>query len=227
MHKSLHQSLSSVVVLYFKAQSYHWNVVGSDFAQLHSFFGDFYTEVYESIDPLAEQIRAIGESAPISLAEILKTSSVIEDKTIPAAHQMISNLKAANKIVINDLDEALKEAGDNQGLVNFLADRLDKHSKHDWMLNSFLKESTEIDEGVMDAAKRVGAIAGTLAILHHTLPSDQPEKVKHPVSGREYVVTPSEKKPPFKLKKDKAFEVNGRRYIPYLGNLAYKQPTDK
>ena len=45
-----------------KAQLFHWNVEGPDFAQLHEFFGNLYEEVYNgSIDRTAEYIRALGD----------------------------------------------------------------------------------------------------------------------------------------------------------------------
>ena len=41
-----------------KAQLFHWNVEGPDFAQMHEFFGELYEEVYDgSIDKTAEYIR--------------------------------------------------------------------------------------------------------------------------------------------------------------------------
>ncbi len=34
------ECLANTFVMYMKAHGYHWNVIGSDFPQLHGFFGD-------------------------------------------------------------------------------------------------------------------------------------------------------------------------------------------
>jgi starvation-inducible DNA-binding protein len=47
--------MSDVVRMYKMAHLSHWNVTGPNFASMHEFFGDLYTDVYESIDPIAEK----------------------------------------------------------------------------------------------------------------------------------------------------------------------------
>ena len=39
--------------LYLKAHYYHWNVEGPNFPQYHDFLGDFYQEVFASLDVIA------------------------------------------------------------------------------------------------------------------------------------------------------------------------------
>jgi len=134
--------LANTFVMYFKAHSYHWNVEGKNFAQYHEFFGDLYGEVYSSLDTTAEQIRALNDYAPISLSDLYKYKTIEEDTMKPEyPSQMIANLLSANNQVIEALNKLFEvaEAANKQGLVNYVADRLDKHSKHGWMLRSFMK----------------------------------------------------------------------------------------
>ena len=42
--------LASSYAYQLKAHMFHWNVEGSDFAQLHEFFGNVYQEVFDSVD---------------------------------------------------------------------------------------------------------------------------------------------------------------------------------
>ena len=52
---SLKTLLATEYAFSIKAQLFHWNVEGPDFAQLHEFFGELYQEVYDgSIDKTAE-----------------------------------------------------------------------------------------------------------------------------------------------------------------------------
>ena len=135
-------AMSNTFVMYFQAHSYHWNVEGANFPQYHEFLGDLYDEVYGAVDPLAEEIRALDGYAPISIADALSASTIKEDTTRPTTtQQMFANLLSSNNEVIAALTKAANNASsiNNQGLLNFLADRLDKHAKHGWMLKSLLK----------------------------------------------------------------------------------------
>lgn len=138
---TLKETLGSVFTLYFKAHSYHWNVEGPNFSQFHDFLGEFYEEVYGSVDPLAELIRTLDVYAPVSLARLMSMSKLDEAETIPDALTMISNLRRDNDLLLAQLlacyDEAEKQ--NEFGISNFLQDRIQAHEKHAWMLRSFLK----------------------------------------------------------------------------------------
>lgn len=138
---SLKILLANNFALYLKAQYYHWNVEGSDFAQYHSFFGDFYEEVYGSIDHFAEEIRALNAYAPGSFERFLELSQITgEDRIIPAS-EMLRELEVANQMMISSLTATyhLADAAGELGLANYIQDRLDQHKKHAWMIRSFLK----------------------------------------------------------------------------------------
>ena len=51
--------LADTFVMYMKSHSYHWNVIGPDFPQLHEFFGNLYEDLHGAVDPLAEHVRAL------------------------------------------------------------------------------------------------------------------------------------------------------------------------
>jgi len=133
--------LSTVFAFYLKAQYFHWNVEGPNFAQYHKFLGKLYEEVSDSVDPFAEQLRALGSYAPGSLERFKELSKVEDETNVPGATAMIRQLMLDNEIVIDQLNKINKLADDNnkKGLTNFIEGRLDIHSKHAWMLKSFLK----------------------------------------------------------------------------------------
>ncbi len=134
----LKQSLADSFTFALKAQSYHWNVIGSDFPQLHDFFGNLYIEVQNAVDGIAEQIRQLDSFAPGSLERMKELSSVSEDEKIPVALKMVENLIVANDAVMKTITEAYEMAEEQKSfaLSNFLQDRLTAHSKHRWMLKS-------------------------------------------------------------------------------------------
>lgn len=130
--------LADTFVMYMKAHSYHWNVIGPDFPQLHDFFGNLYEELHDAIDPLAEHIRALDAFAPGTLVRMTELSTIKEDEKIPTPQNMIANLLDANEKVMNTLVEARNKADvlEMYGYVNFLEERIMVHSKHRWMLKS-------------------------------------------------------------------------------------------
>ena len=133
--------LASTFSLYLKAHYFHWNVEGPNFPQYHSFLDSFYSEVYSSIDGIAEEIRSLDSYAPGSLKRFSELSKIEDETSIPDGLRMIKILFMDNKIVIDELKKARQMAEDNDcyGLVNFLEDRIDKHFKHEWMFRSTIK----------------------------------------------------------------------------------------
>jgi starvation-inducible DNA-binding protein len=132
---------ANAYIMYFKSHTYHWNVEGPSFSMLHDFFGMLYEEIYDSIDTTAEHIRATQEYAPLSLADVLKAGTIKEDTSIPSTIEMIKNLLKANDEMINSWNVTFKlaESNNDQGLINYIAERLDIHAKHGWMLRSYMK----------------------------------------------------------------------------------------
>lgn len=150
---TLRAALSETWAFYFQSQSFHWNVTGDDFPQLHEFFGSLYRDANGAVDGLAEQLRALGEFAPTSLAAIDKESKITFSDTPPDAPGMVKQLGSDNQLVIDALNAAQHAAseGDQQGLANYLQDRLNTHQKWAWMLRATANEN-----GVKDLARNKG-----------------------------------------------------------------------
>jgi starvation-inducible DNA-binding protein len=138
-------ALANTFLMYFKAHAYHWNVEGIMFPFYHDFFGEIYADVYGAVDPLAEEIRALDEYAPISLEELYSTATIQEDTDKPSLNGMLQNLQAANQEVLDSLNKLFDLASKEkqQGLADFAAGRIDTHKKHAWMISASLKKSEE------------------------------------------------------------------------------------
>lgn len=136
--------LATEYAFVIKAQLFHWNVEGPDFAQLHDFFGEIYNEVYDnSIDRTAEYIRTLDDYTPGSFERFQELSVIKGQTKIPRARLMIEELLANNGQMIELLNQtfASAEQENQQGIANFVAERIDAHGKHGWMLKSFLKDN--------------------------------------------------------------------------------------
>lgn len=139
--KSLKVLVADVVTFYFMAHGYHWNVEGPDFSQYHSLFGDIYEDVYPSIDGIAENIRKLDDYAPFSLQKFLDLRTLEFKDVNPNPKAMSKSLLEANESLLETFSKAFKEAEkqDEQGLMDYLAGRIDMHKKWSWQLRASTK----------------------------------------------------------------------------------------
>lgn len=135
--------LATQYAFVIKAQFFHWNVEGPDFAQLHGFLGNLYEEVYGALDPTAEYIRVLEEYTPGSFERFQELSLITGQIKVPRARLMLQEMLEDNTVLINLLNQCFDsaEVEDQQGIADFLAGRIDAQGKHGWMLKSFLKEN--------------------------------------------------------------------------------------
>ena len=134
-------AFSTEFAFYLKAHNFHWNVEGADFLEYHELFGKIYEEVYSSIDDFAEKIRAIGAYVPASLTKFSMLSQIEDENNVPDIPSMVNELLSDNEKTIKILKAVYDraEAAGEHGFSNFLAERMDAHRKHGWMLRSSLK----------------------------------------------------------------------------------------
>jgi starvation-inducible DNA-binding protein len=135
--------LANATVMYYKAHQFHWNIEGIEFTQYHDFFGDLYTDVYESIDPTAEWLRKLDDYAPVSMDELFKYKTLKEETArVELLADIFTSLIAANQEVLDSLNKVFTIANANkqQGVCNFIADRIDTHQKHAWFLRASAKK---------------------------------------------------------------------------------------
>jgi len=134
--------LANVYVLYYRMHSTHWNVVGSNFPQYHSFLGDLYDEVFDSIDDIAEELRKLDGFPPMDFMELLKSSTIPAGSAIVHSNitDMMLDIEDANEKITTDLRAMIKLADENDepSTGNFLQDRLSAHLKIVWKLKSTL-----------------------------------------------------------------------------------------
>lgn len=134
-------AFASEFSFYLKAHNFHWNVTGPLFPQLHDLFGTVYEEVYGSIDDFAENIRKAGAFVPASYARFSMLTQIEDENEILPAEAMLAELLAdSDKMAkLLKLTFDMATAAGEDGLANFLAERMDAHRKHSWMLRSTLK----------------------------------------------------------------------------------------
>ena len=139
--QSLKVSLANHYAFYLKAHYYHWNVTGPNFPQYHSFLENIYTEVYDVVDKIAEEIRTLDAYAPGSFNRFIQLSQIQGDETVPPAEVMMQRLLDDIPLMLSNIQRTyeLAEQEGCHNISNFMAERQDAFNKHAWMIRSTLK----------------------------------------------------------------------------------------
>jgi len=138
--QALSKVLADTYTLYLKTHNYHWNVTGPQFNDLHAMFMTQYTELWTSVDLIAERIRSLGHFAPGTYKAFAKLTSIRDEDDVPNANQMVQNLLAGHETVARTCREAFPaaETASDQPTMDLLTQRLQVHEKTAWMLRSLL-----------------------------------------------------------------------------------------
>ena len=120
----------------------HWNITGRGFFQLHAALGENYEALFETIDLLAERIRALDGFVSVNLAKFWNDAALPElnapfdccdaiDKLIGAHEKNVATLKGLSETCakLNDLETQ-----------NMILDVITAEQKRIWMLKSYRKD---------------------------------------------------------------------------------------
>ena len=139
---NLSKVLADTYTLYLKTHNFHWNVTGPMFQTLHLMFQTQYTEMWNSIDLIAERIRSLDAPAPGTYVQFSKLASIKETAGVPKAQDMIKILLEGHEAVTRTARKAFPaaESGNDQPTMDLLTQRMEVHEKTAWMLRSLLEK---------------------------------------------------------------------------------------
>ena len=135
--EALNGLLADAFALYMKTKNFHWHVSGPHFRDYHLLFDDQATEIFATIDDLAERVRKLGARTIHSIGEIAKLQTIKDnDKSFVSPGAMLRELMADNKTVIKAM-RAAHEIADQHGDVataSILENFIDAAEKRNWFL---------------------------------------------------------------------------------------------
>ena len=138
----LNRLLADYNVCYQKLRSYHWNVRGKRFFQLHEEFEKLYNETAVQADEVAERISRLGTHPASTLKQFLDLTRMKEDDGNRNADEMvrgvIDDLEALSSFGAEAIDIA--EDHDDVATANMLEDFIQRQEEHAWMLGAWLNE---------------------------------------------------------------------------------------
>ena len=142
----LNDLLSTYQVHYQNLRSLHWNILGSNFFELHAKYEQIYNRVQVIIDDLAERILTVGGLPLSKLKEYLKNSLIEENELIREGEKGINYVLSAQKEILIVERELLKLSAelDDEGTNAFLSDLIKEKEKVNWMLSAWSVKQTEL-----------------------------------------------------------------------------------
>lgn len=136
----LYKLLADSYALLIKTHNYHWNATGPNFYSFHKLTEEKYTELFTSIDDIAEKVRSLGEKVPASMKHFNDLSDVVEPNFQLSINDMILDIVHTNKAIARDVQKMIPnfESSGRKDIVDFLTARLSWHSKTEWLFKSML-----------------------------------------------------------------------------------------
>jgi len=138
----LNVTLSTYQIVFHKAQNFHWNVVGSDFFDIHELTEEIYRSSLEDIDRIAERIRVFGETPRYKLGEYLNESLVEETSHEKSGEFMMMEMTRDIQALIESLLDAHEYATKNGDVssIKLAQDIISKLELYHWQLTSWLNQ---------------------------------------------------------------------------------------
>lgn len=140
--KKLNEFLSDLEMLNVKLQNYHWNVIGKGFFTTHEKLEEYYDEVRDQMDEVAEHILSLGHQPLGTMKDFMENSKIREAKneqikSIDIMENVIHDLQELKQKAVQIKQEA--EDKEYYATSTLMDDYLADYSKKIWMLNAALK----------------------------------------------------------------------------------------
>src|ERR1700759_4901221 len=105
--EALNGLVADAYALYSKTKNFHWHVSGPHFRDYHLLFDDQATEIFATVDDLAERVRKLGARTVHSIGEIARLQTIKDnDKDFVTPETMLLELMNDNKLVIKRMRAA-------------------------------------------------------------------------------------------------------------------------
>ena len=130
----LNQFLADLAVFYRKLQNFHWNVEGKDFFIIHAKLEEYYDDMNEQIDEIAEYILSIGCQPLGTMKDDMEITKIQEAENVKVKSDAVLSC------LIKDYETVLQEA---------------KQIKQESDTNNDAQTSTMMDDYIEDYSKKI------------------------------------------------------------------------
>jgi starvation-inducible DNA-binding protein len=140
--RALNPLLADVFALYIKTKNFHWHMTGPHFRDYHLLLDEQADQIFAISDDIAERVRKIGGTTLHSIGDISKLKRIADnDKTNVSAHDMLRELEADNRALIDNMRAAheITSAANDVATTSLLENWIDEAERRAWFLYETLR----------------------------------------------------------------------------------------
>ena len=140
--KNMNVFLSDLAVFYRKLQNYHWNIIGENFFEIHVKLEEYYDEINDQIDEIAEHILILGGNPLGTMEDYIANTTIAEAKNEKVKSDVVfENLIEDYTILLQEAMKIKKIADEknNYSTSSLIDEYIKDYSKKLWMLNACIK----------------------------------------------------------------------------------------
>lgn len=141
--EDLNLFLSNLNVFYRKLQNYHWNIKGEDFFNVHEKLEEYYNDVNEQIDEIAEHILIIDGQPLGTMSDYLEITQIKEAQNEKICSKKIFEAILKDYNILIENAAKIKEDADNEkryATSALMDEYLQDFSKKVWMIRQRMME---------------------------------------------------------------------------------------
>ena len=141
--EDLNLFLSNLNVFYRKLQNYHWNIKGEDFFNVHEKLEEYYNDVNEQIDEIAEHILIIDGQPLGTMSDYLEITQIKEAQNEKIYSRKIFEAILKDYNILIENATKIKEDADNEkryATSALMDEYLQDFSKKVWMIRQRIME---------------------------------------------------------------------------------------
>lgn len=139
--EKLNVYLSNLAVGNVKLHNVHWNVVGTQFVQVHEYTEAIYDDFFEKYDEVAEALKMRNEKPLVTMVDYLEKATLKENNsdrfTVRESLDIVKSDLELMRELATDIRNTADEAGDF-GIVAMMEDHVAGYDKELWFINSIL-----------------------------------------------------------------------------------------
>ena len=126
-------------VYYQNLRTFHWNILGKNFFDLHIKFEALYNDAREKIDEIAERILTLRFHPLSKSSQYLQISNINEVEIAVTDTEMVTKTMQNHKLILQQMTKVLKEAekAGDEGTIDLIGAYIRELEKQSWMLNAW------------------------------------------------------------------------------------------
>lgn len=143
---ALNREQANALITYLNYKKYHWLTFGPLFREMHLLFEEQGSEVFATIDELAERSLMIDGAPVADPARYLPTATVRPSEGELSVREMVEEALATHDLIIKEMHEDAEvatRAGDI-GTADLYTRLVQIHQKHRWFLKELLKKGDNL-----------------------------------------------------------------------------------